>query len=63
MKTLLIKIIENNQMIYNGENPIILNNIKQYILKDIITKFGFGLKTYKVSLYMMKYRVNINHGF
>lgn len=45
-------------MIHNKKNVIILNNAKQYILKNTIAKFGFSLKILTLYLYIVKYKAN-----
>ena len=55
---LLIGILEKDQVTHNRENTIILNNAEQYILKNTIAKFGFGLKILKLRLYIIEYRAN-----
>lgn len=62
-ETLLIGISGKNQVTHNGENAIILNNTEQHILKDIITKFGFGLKISELCLNMIEYKANPIHSF
>lgn len=46
-------------MTHNRENAVILNNVEQHIFKDIIVKFGFSHKIFKLHLYMIKYRAYI----
>lgn len=58
IKNLFIRISKKDQVIYIRENIIILNNAKQYIIKDTIIKFCFGLKNPKFCLYLIQYRVN-----
>lgn len=53
-ETLLIKILEKDRVIHNGENVINLNNAEQHISKNTIAKFGFGLKILELCLYMIK---------
>lgn len=36
-----------------------LNNTKNYILKKIITKFGFGFKISEFCMYMFKYIIDL----
>lgn len=62
-KTQLIEISERDQVTYNGQNSIVLNNAEQHILKDTIAKFGFGLKIPKLRLYIIKYRVDPMRSF
>lgn len=63
MKTLIIKIFGRDKMTYNGENAVILNNVKQYILKDILAKLSFGLKIREFYLYIIEYRADLMHSF
>lgn len=46
-------------MTHNRENAVILNNVEQYILKDTVIKFSFGLKILVFYLYMIEYRANL----
>ena len=57
-KTLFIGILGKDQVTHNRENTIFLNNAEQYILKDIIAKFGFGLKIPELCLNMIEYKAN-----
>lgn len=50
-------------MTHNRKKAIILNNAKQYILKNIIAKFSFGLKISKLYLHMIEYRANPIYSF
>lgn len=44
---------------HNGENSIILIKAEQYVLKDTIAKFGFGLKISELRFSMIKYRADL----
>ena len=57
-EALLIRISGRGRVSHNGENAIILNNAEQYILKDIIAKFRFGLRIPKLRLHMIEYRAD-----
>lgn len=46
-------------MSQNRETAVILNDIKQYIFKDTITKFGFDFKIPEPCLYMIEYRADL----
>ena len=56
IETLFIGISRKYQMTHDREKAIILNNAEQYILKDTITKFGFGLKFAKLHLHIIEYK-------
>lgn len=60
-ETLLIGISGKDRVTHNKENAIILNNTEQYILKNIIAKFCFGLKSHKLCRHMIDYRANPMH--
>lgn len=51
-----MQIFKKDQVIYNRADIIILNRTKQYIYKNIITKFIFGLKILDFCLHMTEYR-------
>ena len=55
-KVLLIEIARKDQVAHDGENAIILNRVKQYILKDTITKFIFSLRDPDLRFCMIEYR-------
>lgn len=59
-ENLLIGISGRDRVTDNGENTITLNKAEQYILKDTIAKFGFGLKIPELRLHMIKYRADPN---
>lgn len=50
-------------MTYNRADIIILNKAEQYILKNIITKFIFDLKTLYLCLHMIEYKAKPIHSF
>ena len=56
IEVLLTKIAGRDQVTHDGENAVILNRAKTHILKDIITKFIFGLRDLDLCLCMIKYR-------
>lgn len=57
-ENLFIGISGRDRINHNGENSIILNKVEQYILKDTIIKFCFGLEIPKLHLYMIEYRAD-----
>ena len=59
-ETLLIGISGRDRVTHDGENTVILNKAEQHILKDIIAKFGFGLKIPELRLHMIEYRADPN---
>lgn len=62
-KILLIEIFRKDQITQKRENSIVLNNAKQYILKDIIAKFGFSIKIPKHCIHIIEYRPDSIHNF
>lgn len=61
MEVLLIGIARKDCVTHNRENTITFNKVEQHILKNIMTKFGFGLKVPELCLDMIKYRSNLNY--
>lgn len=61
IEALLLGISNWDQISHNRKNRVILYNKEQYILKNIIAKFGFKLKILKRYQYMIKYRVDSMH--
>lgn len=60
---MLIGISEKDHITHGREKVIFLNKVKQYILKDVIAKFGFSLKIQDFCLNMIKYRANPIYSF
>ena len=56
IEVLLTKIAGRDQVTHDGENAVILNRAKTHILKDIITKFIFGLRDLDLCLCIIEYK-------